>query len=118
MRTSKYVGELARIMTHVENEVIARLLCKSDLKLWYGLWCISSHILPLICVLRITAFTSRLLLVFLRHASFVRPLGESGKLQLTKDLAQIEFALGPLIDAVGLKTSDLGMPFQALRAFR
>lgn len=63
---------------------------------------------------------------FILHASIAKPLGESGKLQLTTDMTELEFALSSLL-AEGVaqgatkqrwKLDVLGMDFRALRAFR
>lgn len=40
---------------------------------------------------------SRILYLFIRHISLVRPLSEYGKLKLANDMAQIEFAIDILI---------------------
>ena len=72
----------------------------------------------------------RVLMLFVRHASFVRKLGESGKLRLTADmtqvcvpmmslcqltLAQLELALAPLQAYSGCKVSELGQAYKAIR---
>ena len=73
----------------------------------------------------------RVLTLFVRHASFVRKLGESGKLRLTADmtqvrllcrsyrcsstLVQLELALAPLQAYSGCKVSELGQAYKAIR---
>ncbi|XP_069485244.1 conserved oligomeric Golgi complex subunit 5 [Ambystoma mexicanum] len=52
--------------------------------------------------------------VFIRNASLLRPLGESGKMRLAADFAQMELAVAPLCRRV----SDLGKPYRLLRSFR
>jgi hypothetical protein len=61
----------------------------------------------------IRALASRLVLLFVRHASLIRPLKEAGKLRLAADMAQLEFAIAPL-----MSVKELGYPYKALRAFR
>uniref|UniRef100_A0A3Q2D939 Conserved oligomeric Golgi complex subunit 5 n=1 Tax=Cyprinodon variegatus TaxID=28743 RepID=A0A3Q2D939_CYPVA len=56
----------------------------------------------------------RAVLLFLRHASLLRPLGEGGKMRLAADFAQMEMAVAPLCRRV----SDLGKPYRMLRSFR
>lgn len=63
-----------------------------------------------ICV---SDFVARLISVFIRHASLLRPLEENGKLRLADDMAQLELRLEHLMP---LKT--LGAPYEELRAFR
>jgi len=57
---------------------------------------------------------SRVLELFVRHASLVRPLSESGKLRLAKDMAELELAVGQSLYPV----EQLGSAYRALRAFR
>ena len=38
--------------------------------------------------------TARVLTFFVRHAALVRPLSESGKLRLTRDMAELELVVG------------------------
>ncbi|XP_073921079.1 conserved oligomeric Golgi complex subunit 5 isoform X3 [Castor canadensis] len=52
--------------------------------------------------------------LFIRNASLIRPLGESGKMRLAADFAQMELAVGPFCRRV----SDLGKSYRMLRSFR
>lgn len=63
---------------------------------------------------------------FVLHISIVKPLGETGKLQLTSDMTELEFALSSLL-AEGVaqgstkqrwKLDVLGADYKALRAMR
>ncbi|DBA03896.1 TPA: hypothetical protein N0F65_004586 [Lagenidium giganteum] len=58
-------------------------------------------------------FVARLISVFLRHASLLRPLEESGKLRLANDMAQMELRLECVV-----QLRSLGAPYEELRAFR
>ncbi|KAB5568421.1 hypothetical protein DKX38_002214 [Salix brachista] len=49
-----------------------------------------------------------------RHASLVRPLSESGKLRMARDMAELELTIGQSLFPV----EQLGPPYRALRAFR
>lgn len=69
---------------------------------------------------------------FVLHVSIARPLGESGKLQLTSDMTELEFALDAFmkdpapISAGGIKKSPkpvklldaVGEEYRMLRALR
>ena len=61
--------------------------------------------------------------IFVLHASIAKPLGESGKLQLTTDMAELEFSLNAfLADGSQSKRSgsleSIGEEYKALRAMR
>ncbi|KAG8508487.1 Conserved oligomeric Golgi complex subunit 5, partial [Galemys pyrenaicus] len=60
------------------------------------------------------AIAQRAIELFIRNASLIRPLGESGKMRLAADFAQMELAVGPFCRRV----SDLGKPYRMLRSFR
>jgi len=51
---------------------------------------------------------------FVRHASLIRPLSESGKLRLTQDMTQLELSVAQIVS----DTSSLGWVYEELRAFR
>jgi hypothetical protein len=60
---------------------------------------------------------------FVLHISITKPLGESGKLQLTSDMAELEFALSAfLVDNPqskrGGNLETVGEEYRILRAMR
>ena len=60
---------------------------------------------------------------FILHASIAKPLGESGKLQLTSDMTELEFALGAFMTDKpqsnrGADWESVGSDYAALRAMR
>lgn len=68
---------------------------------------------------------------FVLHASLIRPLGEAGKLKLTSDMTELEFATSQLLLSAtsgvaapgvaapaALTLADCGEDFKALRSFR
>ena len=58
---------------------------------------------------------------FVLHASIAKPLGESGMLQLTSDMTELEFALSAFITEGGKRGVSLeviGDDYRALRAMR
>ena len=57
---------------------------------------------------------SRTVVFFVRHAALVRPLSETGKLRLARDMAELELAVGQFLFPV----EQLGEPYRTLRAFR
>ncbi|KAH8093869.1 Golgi transport complex subunit 5-domain-containing protein [Cristinia sonorae] len=60
---------------------------------------------------------------FVLHASIVKPLGETGKLQLTSDMTELEFALSAFMTDKGQTKrggnwDEVGDDYRALRAMR
>ncbi|KAL4136646.1 hypothetical protein PRIC2_000177 [Phytophthora ramorum] len=58
-------------------------------------------------------FVERLISVFIRHASLVRPLTENGKLRLANDMTQLELRLEHI-----LPLRNVAAAYEELRAFR
>ncbi|KAH0827442.1 Golgi transport complex subunit 5-domain-containing protein [Lanmaoa asiatica] len=61
--------------------------------------------------------------IFVLHASIAKPLGESGKLQLTTDMAELEFSLNAFLadgsqSKRGGNLESIGDEYKALRAMR
>jgi hypothetical protein len=74
---------------------------------------------------RTLSLVRHILRTFVLHASIARPLGESGKLKLTSDMTELEFALSTFLLAAGgqdrrsvIKLAEIGDEYLALRAFR
>lgn len=94
---SAYINELQDFINHIHKDVLSMYNC-GDFLVNY----------------RLHSIASRVLHVFVRHVSLLRNLGEGGKLRLAADMAQVEFAVGPLCRRV----SDLGKSYKLLRSFR
>ncbi|EGG13474.1 oligomeric Golgi complex component [Cavenderia fasciculata] len=58
---------------------------------------------------------ARILTVFLRHVSLLRPMSEKGTLRLANDLTHLEFSLTALVPE-GIK--EIGAPYQWMRNYR
>ncbi|KAG1776989.1 Golgi transport complex subunit 5-domain-containing protein [Suillus placidus] len=57
--------------------------------------------------------------IFVLHASIAKPLGESGKLQLTTDMTELEFALGAFLGPSSKRGLEVaGEEYKMLRAMR
>ncbi|KAL3899765.1 MAG: hypothetical protein SGCHY_001804 [Lobulomycetales sp.] len=83
--TSPYIVELSRRkIPWMVQEVINRLNCGDDQKEW------------------VRALGARIVEFFLRHASLVCPLNDSGKLKLASDMTQLELGLAQLFAAAGM----------------
>ncbi|KAI3457055.1 hypothetical protein Pfo_013718 [Paulownia fortunei] len=102
---SPYMEELQKSILHFRTEFLSRLLPSSG--------AISART-ENICTRLVRSMASRVLIFFIRHASLVRPLSESGKLRMARDMAELELAVGQNLFPV----EQLGAPYRALRAFR
>ena len=73
---------------------------------------------------RLIALTKHAIHAFLLNASIARPLGESGKLKLTGDMTELEFALNTFLATGNTTRKNLtrldatGREYKSLRAFR
>ncbi|KAL0320477.1 UNVERIFIED_CONTAM: Conserved oligomeric Golgi complex subunit [Sesamum radiatum] len=102
---SPYMEELQKSIIHFRAEFLSRLLPSSGA---------SSAKTETICTRLVRSMASRVLIFFIRHASLVRPLSESGKLRMARDMAELELAVAQNLFPV----EQLGPPYRALRAFR
>lgn len=103
---SPYMEELQKCILHFRSEFLSRLLPSSANTTTAGT--------ETICTRLVRSMASRVLIFFIRHASLVRPLSESGKLRMARDMAELELAVGQNLFPV----EQLGAPYRALRAFR
>ncbi|OMO68018.1 Golgi transport complex protein [Corchorus capsularis] len=103
---SPYMEELQKCILHFRSEFLSRLLPSSANATTAGT--------ETICTRLVRSMASRVLIFFIRHASLVRPLSESGKLRMARDMAELELAVGQNLFPV----EQLGAPYRALRAFR
>ena len=73
---------------------------------------------------RIISIAQKVIRNFILHASIAKPLGESGKLQLTSDMTALEFALSAFVHDGGaqkrtsMKLDVVADDYRALRALR
>lgn len=72
---------------------------------------------------RIPGIVKYVIRMFVLHASIAKPLGESGKLQLTTDMTELEFALGAFLSESaqskrGGNLESIGEEYKMLRAMR
>ncbi|CAI9754931.1 unnamed protein product [Fraxinus pennsylvanica] len=102
---SPYMEELQKSILHFRTEFLSRLLPSSG--------AISAGA-ETICTRLVRSMASRILIFYIRHASLVRPLSESGKLRMARDMAELELAVGQNLFPV----EQLGAPYRALRALR
>lgn len=73
---------------------------------------------------RIAFLVKFVIRTFLLHISIAKPLGESGKLQMTSDMTELEFALNAFMNFEnsqnkrGGNLETVGDEYRALRAMR
>ncbi|KAL6137181.1 hypothetical protein ACLB2K_062475 [Fragaria x ananassa] len=101
---SPYMEELQKCILHFRSEFLSRLLPSKTATVG----------VETICTRLVRSMAARVLIFFIRHASLVRPLSESGKLRMARDMAELELAVGQNLFPV----EQLGAPYRALRAFR
>lgn len=105
--SSRYMEELKKSITHYRIEFLSKLLPQNAASASFLKGdSISANLTR--------KMASRVLIFFVRHAALVRPLSESGKLQMARDMAELELAVGQNLFPV----EQLGAPYRALRAFR
>ncbi|KAJ6685132.1 CONSERVED OLIGOMERIC GOLGI COMPLEX COMPONENT 5 [Salix purpurea] len=102
---SPYMEDLQRCILHFRTEFLSRLLPSARATVAGT---------ETICTQLVRSMASRVLIFFIRHASLVRPLSESGKLRMARDMAELELTIGQSLFPV----EQLGPPYRALRAFR
>ncbi|KAI0633283.1 Golgi transport complex subunit 5-domain-containing protein [Trametes polyzona] len=102
---SPYMKDLIEKLTFIKNEVLAQYNVPDVSKQW---------------VLAIVRFVIK---TFVLHASIAKPLGESGKLQLTSDMTELEFGLSAFMadksqNKRGTDWDAVGDDYRALRGMR
>jgi len=100
---SQYCVELCTALNHFASEFLARLPHVAGGSSTVAHVALASQLV------------SRLLVLFVRHASIVRPLGEAGKLRLATDLSELELAAAQV---ARLPLEQLGGPYRSLRGLK
>eukprot|EP00887_Chlorella_sp_A99_P006562 scaffold3.g6562.t1 len=100
--TSPYMAQLARHLAHCRVEFLSKLSPSP------------TSPLPSVGRVLVERLAARLAVCAVRQACLLRPLGQAGKLQLAKDLAELEAALSQHL----VPLEGLGRPARALRALR
>lgn len=71
---------------------------------------------------RVSTLVRYVIKTFVLHASIAKPLGETGKLQLTSDMTELEFALSAFMTDKGqtkrTNWDAIGDDYRSLRAMR
>ncbi|MEW5299136.1 MAG: hypothetical protein WDW36_002180 [Sanguina aurantia] len=102
MQTSSYIGEVSAFIALFRSEYLSRFVPPPSPNVPS---CVSSLAERMAC---------RILLFWVRHAALLRPLTQDGKLQLAKDLAELQLAVGTHLSPL----DRLGSPSHVVKAFR
>ncbi|KAI0823334.1 Golgi transport complex subunit 5-domain-containing protein [Trametes gibbosa] len=103
---SPYMKDLVEKLNFIKNDVLALYAVPEVSRQW---------------VISIVRFVIK---TFILHASIAKPLGESGKLQLTSDMTELEFGLSAFMadkaqqNKRGADWEAVGDDYRALRAMR
>ncbi|KXZ51911.1 hypothetical protein GPECTOR_11g39 [Gonium pectorale] len=100
--TSPHVAEVAALLAEFRAEYLGRFVPPPSPAVAS---CVGSLVERVAC---------RLLVFFVRHAALLRPLSQEGKLQVAKDLAELQAAVGQALHPL----EQLGAPYRAVKAFR
>ncbi|KAL6762845.1 component of oligomeric golgi complex 5 [Haematococcus lacustris] len=100
--TSPHITEVVALITHFRAEFLSRFVP------------VPSPAVPSCGTVLAERMAARTLVFFVRHASLVRPLGQAGKLQMAKDMAELQMAVGASLYPL----EQLHQPYRVLKAFR
>lgn len=99
---SVYMDELTAKLNFVKQEILERYTGMDVVRQWcvFALRIPDDRLLPAVISLslaldfiRIISIVKYVIRTFVLHVSITKPLGETGKLQLTSDMTELEFAL-------------------------
>ncbi|KAJ7594725.1 Golgi transport complex subunit 5-domain-containing protein [Mycena floridula] len=102
--SSFYMKDLVEKMSFIKAEILSKYNVGDDARAW---------------MLSVVKYVIR---TFVLHISIAKPLGESGKLQLTSDMTELEFALNAFMiqnqSQRGGNLESVGDDYRTLRAMR
>jgi conserved oligomeric Golgi complex subunit 5 len=103
--SSMYMKDLVEKLSFIKSEILSKFNVGEAGRAW------------------VTSIVTFVIRTFVLHMSIAKPLGESGKLQLTSDMTELEFALSAFMveDKQSKRGGDLdsvGNDYRALRAMR
>ena len=122
--SSAYMKDLSDKLTFIKGEIFNRFNMGDITREWYVPLGISiEEILKSLSIRRMLSIVRHTIKIFVLHVSIVKPLDESGKLQLTTDMTELEFALSAFLleNPQSKQASDLdviGEDYKTLRAMR
>ena len=120
---STYMKDLGEKLNFIKSEVLAKFNVGETSREWLVMRSPLS-VLKLIYHRRTNVIVKYVIRTFVLNASIAKPLGEGGKLQLTSDMTELEFALSAFMSEVGsqskhgVKLDVIGDDYRTLRAMR
>jgi hypothetical protein len=120
--SSFYMKDLAEKLSFIKSEILSKYSVGEDGRAWY----VYSLTWTNVCSLtdrRMISIVQYVIRTFVLHVSIAKPLGESGKLQLTSDMTELEFALSAFMvensqNKRGDSLDTVGDDYRSLRAMR
>ncbi|KAK0225711.1 Golgi transport complex subunit 5-domain-containing protein [Armillaria fumosa] len=105
--SSLYMKDLVEKLAFIKTEIFIKFGIGDEKRAW--------------CV--IMSLVQYIIKTFVLHVSIVKPLGEAGKLQLTSDMTELEFALSAFLvessqEKRGGNLESVGPEYKMLRAMR
>lgn len=119
--SSPYMKELTEKLAFIKAEIISRYdIDDSGWSWWVS--CLLPSVFTDHCHRKVS-IVKYTIKIFLLHISIANPLGESGKLQMTSDMTELEFALSAFLtggtqNKRGGSLEGIGDEYRALRAMR
>ncbi|KAK0455394.1 Golgi transport complex subunit 5-domain-containing protein [Desarmillaria tabescens] len=103
--TSLYMKDLVEKLAYIKAEIFSKFGIGDEKRTW------------------IMSLVQYIIKTFVLHVSIVKPLGEAGKLQLTSDMTELEFALSAFLvespqEKRGGNLESVGPEYKMLRAMR
>lgn len=123
--SSAYIKEITEKLAFVKSEILARLSIEEVTREWFVFLRIRERPKKdfFLACCRSLDIVRYVLRAFVIHASIVKPLDETTKLQLTRDMTELEFSLGAFVSEGkgkrgGGGLDGAGSEYRALRALR
>lgn len=113
VETSVYMRDLVRQLTQYRIEFFSKFVPPPTMGLSSSANSSSSSSSSVARAL-VERLASRILVFFVRHAALLRPLSHSGKLQVAKDIGELEAVMTQQL----VPAEILGSPLKSLRSFR
>ncbi|KAG7446461.1 uncharacterized protein BT62DRAFT_949336 [Guyanagaster necrorhizus] len=103
--SSLYMKDLVEKLAYIKTEIFSKFGIGDEKRAW------------------IMSLVQYIIKTFVLHVSIVKPLGEAGKLQLTSDMTELEFALSAFLvespqEKRGGNLESVGPEYKMLRAMR
>jgi len=121
--SSAYMKDLSDKLTFIKGEIFNRFNIGDITREWYVPPVFQLKRYLEVSIRRMLSIVRHTIKIFVLHVSIVKPLDESGKLQLATDMTELEFALSAFLleSPQSKQASDLdviGEDYKTLRAMR